>query len=499
MNNIINLNFEDIKDISIKNYYDNNGDIFADDFHNNFLLYDDNDDNDDINLDKYEVKNSCKEISITYENETKEDFDIPGLSGLSNMGNTCYLNAALQSLRNTPVFFSYILKKEYFESLKKNIHKSLIEKKREELKINIGNFIDIGQEELLEECDSSITSLFYFFLVASWGENCEISPKSLKNKLSEYNNEFVGYGQNDSQELIHLFFDRIHEETKQSVRALIPEKSLKRGLDDIIDRQNNIIDIKNSKDLGDEEKKNKFYEYKDYRDEHRDAATILKSYVEWQKFIENGHSIIRDLFTNVTYEKKTCDYCGYSSNMFEYLTTVPIQIPDDTQTLSYNNEIDIYDCFRDYVSVEKMTGDNKLQCSNCNLLYEATKRSFLWETSEYLIIHLMRFKKEYLNGNIHVSKNHSKVIFPFDNLKLNDFYSDVYKPEEMTYNLYSVLMHSGSYSGGHYYSYCKSPINNEWYLFNDSHVEYIPKDKVEEKLITSNAYLLFYQKNTTFE
>ena len=44
-------------------------------------------------------------------------------------------------------------------------------------------------------------------------------------------------------------------------------------------------------------------------------------------------------------------------------------------------------------------------------------------------------------------------------------------------------------SFGHYYSYCKNYLDNEWYNYDDETVTKIDKNK----LITKNAYMLFYQ------
>jgi ubiquitin carboxyl-terminal hydrolase 47 len=38
------------------------------------------------------------------------------------------------------------------------------------------------------------------------------------------------------------------------------------------------------------------------------------------------------------------------------------------------------------------------------------------------------------------------------------------------YELYAVLIHSGSALGGHYYAYIKNMSENKWFNFNDSTV-----------------------------
>ena len=84
---------------------------------------------------------------------------------------------------------------------------------------------------------------------------------------------------------------------------------------------------------------------------------------------------------------------------------------------------------------------------------------------------------------------------------------ETYKTDgEYVYELFSIMIHSGSAMGGHYYAYIKCFENSKWYNFNDSIVK-----EIEEKEITkvfggestasswgssysANAYLLMYRK-----
>ena len=81
------------------------------------------------------------------------------------------------------------------------------------------------------------------------------------------------------------------------------------------------------------------------------------------------------------------------------------------------------------------------------------------------------------------------------------------------YGLTGVIVHTGSLKGGHYYTYLrvhKQKSNNldkscydesavydgDWYLANDSHVDYIAagKEGIPERISKSSAYLLFYEQ-----
>lgn len=59
---------------------------------------------------------------------------------------------------------------------------------------------------------------------------------------------------------------------------------------------------------------------------------------------------------------------------------------------------------------------------------------------------------------------------------------------DTSYNLYGVVNHMGGIGAGHYTAYCKNSADGNWYYYDDERVRLIE----ESKVVTSNAYLLFY-------
>jgi hypothetical protein len=58
------------------------------------------------------------------------------------------------------------------------------------------------------------------------------------------------------------------------------------------------------------------------------------------------------------------------------------------------------------------------------------------------------------------------------------------------YDLYAVVNHKGeSINSGHYTAYCRNPVDDQWRLFDDTHVELVDAKSV----IANCAYLLFYE------
>ncbi|KAJ7383604.1 Ubiquitin carboxyl-terminal hydrolase 47 [Desmophyllum pertusum] len=77
------------------------------------------------------------------------------------------------------------------------------------------------------------------------------------------------------------------------------------------------------------------------------------------------------------------------------------------------------------------------------------------------------------------------------------------------YELFSIMIHSGSASGGHYYAYIKSFTNGQWYCFNDQSVSRVYDDDIERTYgglessrsyyssvysSSTNAYMLMYRQ-----
>ncbi|XP_018335481.1 ubiquitin carboxyl-terminal hydrolase 47 [Agrilus planipennis] len=76
------------------------------------------------------------------------------------------------------------------------------------------------------------------------------------------------------------------------------------------------------------------------------------------------------------------------------------------------------------------------------------------------------------------------------------------------YELFSIMIHSGSASGGHYYAYIKDFKKNKWYCFNDQMVSPITEDDIKKTYgggpsrgyysgaysSSTNAYMLMYRQ-----
>ncbi|KAK1588053.1 hypothetical protein Q3G72_019438 [Acer saccharum] len=108
-----------------------------------------------------------------------------GLTGLQNLGNTCFMNSSLQCLVHTPKLVDYFL----------------------------GDYgREINHENPLG-MEGELALAFGDLLRKLWAPGASpVAPRTFKSKLARFAPQFNGFNQHDSQELLAFLLDGLHED-----------------------------------------------------------------------------------------------------------------------------------------------------------------------------------------------------------------------------------------------------------------------------------------------
>ncbi|KAG7354397.1 ubiquitin carboxyl-terminal hydrolase [Nitzschia inconspicua] len=189
-----------------------------------------------------------------------------GACGLLNLGNTCYINSALQCISYFPMLRSYLLSGQYKATGDLNKDNPL------------------GTEgRLLEE--------FVDLLRVMWsGKLGEKSPRSMRMLIAKLKPDvFAGADQQDAQELLSYVLDALMEDSNR-----VRKKPYVEGLED--DWVKNVPLHK----VGEE---------------------------AWRRERRRSRSIVTDVVTGQTLVTTTCPICNYKSQKFDIFNVLPVPLP----------------------------------------------------------------------------------------------------------------------------------------------------------------------------
>lgn len=409
-------------------------------------------------------------LNPVYKNVSNNDIFKGLTTGLTNLGNSCYMNCILQCLVATPPLTKFFFKASESKALEITQFKD---------HINFTNRLGTKgavTTTLVNLITSMLKNLGKYY-----------TPSEFKKIIGTYSpgRQFATSEQQDCIEFLNFILDSVHEDLN------------KVKFESAQDRAKLL-------ELTPEEEKNK-----------EQLPVRLASAIEWERYLALNLSVVVDYFQGQYLSRLRCLICNLTSTTYNAFSILSLPIPERLGTQTKN--LTLFDCLDFFTETELLEDDNKWHCPLCKRFTRLTKKIVITRLPSILIIHFKRFSQS--GGRF--KKLDTFIDYPVDKpLDLTPYwpkvatYLDSTSPGNMDvelekeylsslpernqvapfkYKLYGVVNHFGNLTTGHYTSYIrKAGKGGEgWYYFDDS--KYTPNCKVS-KVLNSSAYCLFFQR-----
>lgn len=415
----------------------------------------------------------------------------PGVTGLRNLGNTCYMNSILQVLSHLQKFRECFLTLDLCET------EELLAKTNQSQQMTggvvscvdtalsgcplgrIGKAGGLLSEDKKESAPPSAQAaelvqpkeprssarqqmslcheLHTLFRVMWSGRWSLVSPFAMLHSVWNLIPAFRGYDQQDAQEFLCELLDKVQQELdteRSKCRIVIP--ITKRRL----------------------------------------SKKVLK--------------VLNTIFHGQLLSQVTCLSCKHKSNTIEPFWDLSLEFPERYHSIekgsgstAYQRSCTLTEMLSKFTEMEALEG-SIYACNHCNrrrrksshkplVLSEARKQLLIYRLPQVLRLHLKRFR---WSGRNHREKIGVHVAFD-QVLNIKPYCCTGSGPSVhrggYVYDLSAVVMHHGKgFGSGHYTAYCYNTEGGFWVHCNDSDMKVCSVEEV----CNTQAYILFYTQRS---